>query len=241
MFFPTSILILLFSLLYTHITCASHPKDFSEAKKQARILWAEHRTSFYCGCKFDKQLNVDLPSCDYIPQDFQKAKHIEWEHLLPVSWFGKQRPCWKQRLCTKHNGKKYKGRRCCEKIDKQFKKMASDLYNLVPAIGEVNAARSNYRFTEFYPTERTYFQGCAITIDPYYRAVEPADHLKGWIARAHLYMENRYQAKLSKAQQTRFHYWNKTYPPSAWEKEWNQRVGAIQGQDNPFISQYEKS
>jgi deoxyribonuclease-1 len=140
--------------IFSSTLIAEHPKNFQEAKKQARIIWSSHPETIYCGCKYDKQLNIDHKSCGYEPEERKRANKVEWEHLVPASWFGKQKECWREPICEKKNGKKYKGRKCCEKIDGEFRKMHSDLHNLVPAIGEVNQARSDYRFGEIYPESR---------------------------------------------------------------------------------------
>ncbi|MCS5710533.1 endonuclease [Candidatus Berkiella aquae] len=220
---------------------AEHPKSFQEAKKQAKLIWLDYPETLYCGCKFDSQLNVDHGSCSYTPGDSRRAHRVEWEHLVPASWFGKQRECWREPICEVKEGKKYKGRKCCEKSDKEFRKMYTDLHNLVPSVGEVNQARNDYRFGEFYPEskEQKYnFHGCKIIIDTRYRVVEPRDEAKGLIARAHLYMADTYAFKLSDTQEKMYQRWNKKYPPSQWEVEWNKKVKAVQGNDNEYISQY---
>ena len=54
-----------------------------------------------------------------------------------------KRQCWQEG-----------GRKNCIKTDAVFKKMEADLYNLKPAIGEVNGDRSNYQFAVlplYYP------------------------------------------------------------------------------------------
>lgn len=124
---------------------------------------------------------------------------------------------------------------------KEFQEMYTDLHNIVPAIGEVNQARNDFRFGELYSDNRDHVyscHGCKIIIDRHYRVVEPRDEMKGLIARAHLYIANTYEFKLSENQNEMFNRWNNAYPPSRWEIEWNNRVKAIQGRDNVFISNY---
>ncbi|MBN9289508.1 MAG: hypothetical protein BGO43_13120 [Gammaproteobacteria bacterium 39-13] len=228
-------------LVFINIAKAEHPKNFQESKKIARIIWASNPETIYCGCKYDEQLNVDHQSCGYEPREGRRANRVEWEHLVPASWLGKQRECWREPICEKKNGKKYKGRKCCEKIDSEFRKMHTDLHNIVPAIGEVNQARNDYRFGEFYQESREQkynFHGCKIIIDTKYRVVEPRDEVKGMIARAHLYLANTYSFKLSANQEEMFKRWNKTYPPSDWEVKWNMKVKEAQGNDNIYISKY---
>lgn len=220
------------TFLSLSLTTACLAGNFQATKKQAKQLWMDHRESFYCGCTFDKHLIVNPASCNYTPVDERRAKKIEWEHLVPVSWFGRHRSCWHEAKVKGHNPRAY-----CEKTDPIFKKMLNDLHNLVPAIGEVNKARSNYGFGMVTP--KTSFNGCELSIDPDLKKVEPKDNLKGMVARAHLYMAMQYgknQFTLSKSQYKQYKAWHQTYPPSQWERTWNERIGQIQGTDNRFIS-----
>lgn len=227
-------------LLQPSIAVCLHPRNFQEAKRLARIIWDDHRISVYCGCDYDKQLIVDFKSCGYQPKNYKRANRIEWEHIVPASWYGRQRICWQEPICTKKNGKSFKGRKCCEQIDPEFRKFYTDLHNLVPIIGEVNAARKDYRFGEFYPEGKQRFQyhGCEIYISDHYRTVEPSSDVKGLIARAHLYVSDTYGLKLSKNQLQMFDRWNRCYPPSNWEVTWNEKIRKIQGNDNPYISEH---
>ena len=63
----------------------------------------------------------------------------------------------------KKNGKKYKAQRCTSKVNKEFMKMEADMFNLFPAIGEVNGLRSNYPMTIIEGEERE-FGKCDVEI-----------------------------------------------------------------------------
>lgn len=212
-------------------------ENFQEAKKAAKLIWQDHKLTFYCGCQYDNQLVIDHASCHYRPLDARRAKRVEWEHVVPVSWFGYTRPCWRERICKTKKGKTYAGRQCCEKVDPEFRRMYYDLHNLVPAVGEINQARAHFRFIEGQINQPS-AQGCEIQIDENRRTVIPKPALKGMIARIYLYMAHQYPLKLSKQQREQFIRWHRDYPPDAWEKEWNLRVKAVQGTDNHFISNY---
>lgn len=196
-------------------------------------MWQNNRQSFYCGCEFDESLEVNYASCGYMPVNEERAHRIEWEHLVPVSWFGHRRPCWQY---AKKNG--LNPRTHCEKHDKIFKKMHNDLHNLVPAVGEINQARGAYGFGLVENPHP--FNGCNIAIDCKNKKVEPKDSIKGVIARAHLYMEKQYgrkQFKLSHAQRKQYKIWDLCFPPLEWEKQWNANIFPIQKTDNKWISQ----
>jgi len=51
-------------------------------------------------------------------------------------------------------------------------------------------------------------------------------------------MANRYKIALSQEEQELFLKWNKQYPPTTWELNWNKRVAKIQHHDNFYISIY---
>lgn len=121
-------------------------QNFSEAKKILTKFYqdySQYQTDFYCNAPFKwvKNRFEIVPSEAYSPRNVktkkgninQRAKRIEWEHIMPAHNFGQHLPCWRKG-----------GRKECQN-DATFNKM-EDLQNLVPAIGEINGDRSNYRY-----------------------------------------------------------------------------------------------
>ena len=194
----------------------------------AQIYKQSPMTTFYCGCSFaykgKKKLIPDLESCGYnVRKQTKRANRIEWEHVVPAWNFGHQRQCWQ-------NG----GRKNCKK-DAEFKRMEADMHNLVPAIGEVNGDRSNYRFSD-WNGEPSQYGACSMIVDFKGRKVQPTEVARGAIARTYLYMYDRYNLKLSKADQRLMNAWNKMYPVSDWECERNELVREAQGNGNKFVT-----
>ncbi len=214
----------------------AYPDNFQEAKKVAKTLWSSHRT-FYCGCSYNQYGIIDFESCDYVPIDERKDKRITWEHVVPVSWFGRKLPCWDEGGCQLKNGKSFRGRECCRKMDKRFREMEADLHNLVPSIRSVNMARKNYVFGEYYSPQREkhYYHKCRIIIDDKYQVVEPCDEVKGAIARIHFYMSKKYDIPLTEQQKRLLTDWDKRFPAKEWEKTWNVNVAQIQGNLNEYV------
>lgn len=211
--------------------------NYTQAKKLARQIYAEHRATFYCGCQYDKHGKVNLESCGYQHREnLRRAKRLEWEHIMPAHHFGQHRLCWREPICRKQNGKTYKGRNCCRKVDPTFVKMEADLHNLVPEIGELNGLRSNYRFGVLPYVKPGQFGMCEFKIDEKSRRVEPKADTRGMIARIYLYMANTYQIPLSDSQKKLFEAWNNQYPASSWEKERNEKIYQLQGNRNTFVS-----
>ena len=162
---------------------------------------------------------------------------MEWEHVVPAENFGRAFAEWREgdEACVRNNGKPFKGRACAEKVNQEFRYMQADLYNLYPAIGAVNAVRSNYRYT-MLPDAASSFGSCPMKVSG--RAVEPPEYTRGAIARTMLYMQDAYpKYKLSNAQMKLMTAWDKMYPVDAWECLRAKRIERIQGNENPFVKE----
>lgn len=211
------------------------PPNFSVAKKFAANIFNENKTTLYCNCAYDRFKKVDLKSCGMKEASkFKRAHRVEWEHMMPAENFGRKFQCWREKLCRKKSGKTYRGRKCCQRIDSQFRQAEGELYNLWPSVGLVNQARSNYRFSPL-PTKSGFF-GCNIEIDKNHRKADPNTASRGIVARANLFMADKYNVRLSDSQRKLFNAWNKQYPPSSWEKKWAASVAKIEGYKNPYIT-----
>ena len=204
---------------------AQTPSSFYSAKKIAVSIYQDHPNSFYCNCDIAWQGKKGLPnlnSCGYqVRKQIKRANRIEWEHIVPAWQFGHQLQCWKDG-----------GRKNCKK-NAQFKRMEADLHNLVPAIGEVNGDRSNFNFSQ-WNGEPTQYGQCQMIVDFKQRKVQPPVNSRGAIARAYLYMFDRYNMRFSKQQKKLMQAWNNSYPASDWECIRNARIEEIQGFGNSF-------
>jgi len=235
------ILLILSTLLF------SQNESFSKSKKELRKVYQGHQTTIYCDCKYnykDKKNMIDKASCGYIPRNKltkkgkvnERANRIEWEHLIPAENFGRQFSCWRDgnSECVSSKGKAYKGRKCCEKVNKEYRIMQADMHNLFPAVGELNADRSNYRFDFELPTPGMYGK-CKFQVLFKEKRAKVRPEIRGIIARDYLYFNKQYGMKLSKQEMQKFQAWDKMYPADAWEIERNKRIAKIQGNENPFI------
>jgi len=215
-------------------------QSFSKAKKTLlKKVYYDHHETFYCQVPFDikrakgKEKAVVDPVQDgfHYRKNKKRASRIEWEHVMPAENFGKPLACWRNgdAMCVNSKGKSYKGRRCCTKVSAKYRLMQADMMNLVPAIGEVNGDRSNYRYADTNRSIKGQYGNCPITTNFKERKTYPADYTKGFIARDYLYMSQKYGIKLSKQQLKMMQIWDLKYPVTAWELERKKRIEALQG------------
>ena len=213
-------------------------ESFSKAKKiLEQDVYYDHRVTFYCLAEFDSKKNVTLPEGFTTQKHQKRAARVEWEHVVPAENFGRAFVEWREGdpRCVRRSGKSFKGRACAEKVNREFRLMQADLYNLYPAIGAVNAARSNYRYT-MLPEAASSFGSCPMKISG--RAVEPPEYTRGATARTMLYMQDAYPLyKMSSAQQKLMTAWNTMYPVDRWECLRAERIEKIQGNENPFVKE----
>lgn len=229
---------LLFSFLTT-LSFSNHSKNqfissFSKAKDFLHdYVYFDNRKTLYCNANFNELKVIDFPKGFLTNKYIKRAKRIEWEHAVPAESFGKGFPEWIKGdpKCITKNGDLYKGRKCANKINEEFRYMLSDMYNLFPAIGSVNALRSSYDFEILDNTIKSDFGSCDMRVDN--KKVHPPEQAKGRIARAYIYMDHTYRKfEMSSRQRDLMTLWNKQYPVTTWECLRANRIKAIQGNDH---------
>ena len=212
-------------------------QSFSKAKKNLAGVYADHRETLYCGCRFDERKVVDRAGCGYVPaRDNARARRIEWEHVVPAHAFGQSFPEWRDghAECVDGKGKAFKGRQCARKVAVPFRYMEADMYNLYPAVGELNGERSNYSMAEIAGEERR-FGRCDFEVAG--RKVEPRPEVRGDIARTYMYMDAAYPGRgiISRKNRKLFEAWDKADPVEQWECERARRIARIQGNVNGAV------
>tara|TARA_B100000446_G_scaffold39220_2_gene34577 strand:+ start:24050 stop:24829 length:780 start_codon:yes stop_codon:yes gene_type:complete len=213
-------------------------ESFSKAKRLLQQkVYNEHRQTLYCNAVFDEDKNVQLPQGFHTDKHKKRAARIEWEHVVPAENFGRFYSEWREGhpLCVSRKGKAYRGRKCAEKVVSQYRLMQADMHNLFPAIGAVNALRSNYSFTVM-PQEPVDFGSCAMKIEN--RKAEPPEESRGRIARTYLYMAETYpQLQLSKKTQHLMQAWHQRYPVAEWECDRASAIETLQGNANLVVNE----
>lgn len=213
---------------------AKPPENYNQAKQAARMIWNEQRATFYCGCHYNKQGYINFKSCSYQPVNKRRDQKIEWEHVVPVSWYGRGRDCWQKNYCQDGQKKSPRGRKCCQRTDPEFVAMESDLHNLVPIERDVNRARSHFPFIELgldTSDKSLNYRGCPVVIDQSTGYALPPQGRKGWIARINLYMIKKYGITVSKDLIKTYQSWDKQFPPTEQEIAWRKRVEAVMNEE----------
>lgn len=225
--------------------------SWNKAKSFAATIWeaqipqtAGTYQSFYCGCSItrtgDSSGDVDLASCNYqSPGNLNRARRLEWEHIVPASKLGQGRACWTTGLpaCTNAQGIVEPGRSCCEMADPIYQMMASDPVNLAPAIGEVNAARSDTPYGMVERAQSTAFgPTCGMYVDGSAGYAEPPDRRKGDVARVMAYMSKAYGLTVPAKDADLYVQWMAQDPVSDEERAINAAIAAQGHRANPFVT-----
>ncbi|WP_108974001.1 endonuclease [Leptospira ryugenii] len=214
--------------------------DFNKAKKFLRRIYRKGGYDFYCSCPFqvssslEGRFEIQREQCALESRTGnERSKYIEWEHIVPAHAFGKHRSCWTDDSCYVQ-GKKVKGRKCCQGTDPEFREIEADLHNLVPAPGELNQDRGNFDFG-IIPGEPRQYGACDFEVNFSEAVAEPREAIRGDIARIYFYMEKQWGVEIQKSKRTLYEKWNQEDPVDTFEIQKNEAVEKVQGRKNPFI------
>lgn len=217
--------------------------SFWKSKKvlMKEVYWNSWET-IYCWCKF-QWTKVDLKSCWYqwIHSWMKdRAEKVEFEHVVPAENFWKSFIEWREwhKDCVDKKWKSFKWRKCAEKVNKEYRLMQSDMYNLFPAIWEVNALRSNLDHWMISWKDYQTFWKCWFKYSKTEKKVEPTNEIKWIVARTYLYMNSSYSKKLLSEQNKKiYEIWNEQFPATKNECDRYIKIKNIQKNENVILKE----
>lgn len=206
------------------------PDNRTQAIKLIKKIHFDYKKTWLNGCDY----RYDLQSCmDKTMVDTstcivrEKNQTMQWIQVVPASFYGRDRACMNEEVCTsKYTGKPYKGERCCRQSDAEYRKMEADLFNLIPVVSAIADRRKEQIFMNVKKPE--YIIG-KVKMDE--NSIAPPDSIKGDIARVYLYMSQRYGLKLSLEEKEVFYYWHKLDPVDERECAIGRTIMKIQGEN----------
>ena len=142
------------------------------------------------------------------------------EHVMPMAWVKKELKCGTRKQCRERSSR--------------FNQIEMDMHNLYPSDKGANHERLAYAFAEI-PGEKWWREDCDLEIDKHKRLAEPREAVRGDIARAALYMEERWGIPIYQRQRSLLLRWHQEDPPDAHERWRNGQIEAYQGNRNPWI------
>lgn len=208
----------------------------SSRNKLFKKVYTDYRYTLYCNIPFDENKKLIFPENFDVSKVSGRVERIEIEHVIPAEEFGSYIKQWwfGDEHCIDKQNIPYKGRKCAEKTSRIFRLMQSDMYNLYPSTGSLNAIRGNAEFTEFPKFFPSLFQNCLIKVSD--NKIEVPDQVKGIIARIYLYFEEQYPFfKIKPEQKSLFLKWDKEFPPNEWECLRTYRIEKLQKNENNIV------
>ena len=142
------------------------------------------------------------------------------EHVMPMAWVKKELKCGTRKQCRERSSR--------------FNRIEMDMHNLYPSDKGANHERLAYAFAEI-PGEKWWREDCDLEIDKHKRLAEPREAVRGDIARAALYMEERWGIPIYQRQRSLLLRWHQEDPPDSHERWRNDQIEAYQGNRNPWI------
>jgi deoxyribonuclease-1 len=214
--------------------------SFGSAKSELAKVYGNKSKTFYCNCDYQKK-SIILKGCNLKLKRYKKrSKRLEWEHIVPAHAFGQSFKEWRdsKTICGVKKSKsgkikKVSGRKCASKKNKLFRLMEADIYNLVPAIGSINAMRSNYSMAEISEKKEL----CSTDLRIAKRKIMPPTSRRGDVARIYMYMHQEYPGRgiISKKNESLFKKWDNEDPISPEECTIYLKKKAIQGNLNLIL------
>jgi deoxyribonuclease-1 len=253
--------IFLIFISFSFAANADYPTSFNNAKTKAeKEVYFDQHSTFYCGCDFvfddesdldddgdTKETLIKPETCGYIPRipisssgkPNARATRIEWEHVMPAELIGGHLDEWQNpedyAACRKSNGKFMSGRRCAYKLNEDFRKAHDDMNNIVPSVGELNGDRSNFQYANIEGENRAYGK-CDFEVDFQTDTAEPADLVKGNVARIYLHMMHSHGAHLDNDTLVLMLFWDRLDRVDKFECLRNKRIEDSQGMGNQFVN-----
>ena len=139
---------------------------------------------------------------------------------MPMAWVKKELKCGTRQQCRERSAR--------------FNQIEMDMHNLYPSDKGANHERLAYAFAEI-PGEKWWREDCDLEIDKKKRLAEPREAVRGDIARAALYMEERWGIPIYQRQRSLLLRWHQEDPPDSHERWRNDQIEAYQGNRNPWI------
>ncbi|GAA3909716.1 endonuclease [Litoribacillus peritrichatus] len=156
----------------------------------------------------------------FCEQPFEgKTRRIVAGHIYNTQWMLDHYDCGTKSRCRKSNT--------------DYKYAASDLHNLYPVSPRVELNRRNSKYSEL-PNRSDQFPNLNCSYKSAFQSVEPADEIKGNIARVIFYMNKAYNLPILGSSQMLLE-WNEQDPVDQAEIDRNNLVEKIQGTRNRFI------
>ncbi|WP_404363888.1 endonuclease [Marinobacter sp.] len=113
-----------------------------------------------------------------------------------------------------------------------YRRIASDLFNIIPVQSRIEIWRRNAKYQELGSTGSV--KDCGIRASTQF--IEPPDHVKGDVARTIAYMARTHDLPLVAPELT-LQEWNRQDPPDEREISRHQQIAELQGNENPFVTQ----
>ncbi|MFK7873056.1 MAG: endonuclease [Oligoflexales bacterium] len=195
--------------------------SYEKTKKNLKnYVYTKYKQTFYCQCKFEAQhmkitkpLNCAQGLLKHNEQETQFEKtEVNWEHIVPVSRFQPKTYSKEAHIKSIEISLRFSHKTSL------FNLMKSDPHNIVPAHAQTNLKRGRKKLLPINNHKKN-DSLCGLKISSFEKKAEPNLSIRGWIARAHLYMSAAYPEviQLTSEEKQTYQNWHHAHPPGPQE------------------------
>lgn len=189
------------------------------------------QTTVFCQLPYNDAFLIELNDSEYVSE---QSRRVNWRRIVSTSRLMILFDC-QSKYChvDKHRSKV---KRHCLSHDLYFAEAYSDLHNIIPVLPKISRALETAQSYQRIENENEFNPiACGLSWQEGSKSVILSNCLAGFIARAHLYMQDKYELDISLKERLMYLRMHKACPPDEWERAWNQQVFNIQGHSNPYI------
>lgn len=177
------------------------------------------RKTLFCNCQFDRTEAIHHTSCpgaiDEPDMNGRLGDKVVWVNVVPDRYLDRLR-CANESQCGL-----------------RIKQIGMDAHALFPLSGIIAELWSG-RYYSIIPGEARMYGSCDLEVEG--PRIEPGARIRGDLARAVLYMSQKYGFELTSAEKSTFDLWHSQDPPDQFEIRRNERIQRQQGDFNTWIA-----
>lgn len=192
---------------------------------------SDQQTTAFCQLPYNTEQLIALSDHEYFSD---QARRVNWKRIINIKRLMNLFDCQSKYCHVDTNQLNVK--RQCLLNDRYFFDAYSDLHNIIPVLPKIARLLNDVTSYRYMPAEaQGEYIACGIYWQRNMKEMILSSCSAGMIARAHLYMQDKYDLNIPLKERLAYYQTHKACPPEAWEKAWNRHIYDFNGHSNHYI------